>query len=235
MPRAPRLAATDIPFHVVQRGHNRDRCFFEEGDYAAYLVALRDAADAQAVILHAYALMTNHVHLLVTPRMPRSIARMLQSVGARYVRRVNRARDRRGTLWEGRYRACFVADDRHVLAACRYIDLNPVRAGMVRHPADYPWTSYRALAGSAQHAWLQPHPALSIIGRVPGVAYADWCDCGIADGELSRIREATRRQRPFGDVTFRYRFTRGSDGVRGTGRDAPRPGVLQELRAKACG
>ena len=198
MPRPLRLAVTDLPLHVVQRGHNRQRCFFDEGDYRAYLCALHEAADHYSVALHAYALMTNHVHLLVTPRVAHAVSRMLQCVGRRYVRRVNKAQDRRGTLWEGRFRACLVADDRHLLAACRYIDLNPVRAGMVAHPGDYAWSSYRALAGHADRGWLVPHPALAIIGAVPGPAYEAWCACGIAADELSGIREATQRQRRYG-------------------------------------
>jgi len=206
MPRAPRLAVTDLPLHVVQRGHNRARCFFEDDDYLAYPVALREAAFASSVVLHAYALMTNHVHLLVTPKVADGVARMLQSVGARYVRRVNRVQDRRGTLFEGRYRACLVATDRHLLAACRYIDLNPVRAGMVAHPDQYRWSSYRELSARAPCGWVVPHPALAIIGTVPGPAYATWCQCGIADSELSSIRKAAQRQRPFGDAEFQHRF-----------------------------
>lgn len=193
----------------MQRGHNRQRCFFDEHDYRAYLNALRDAADEHSVVLHAYALMTNHVHLLVTPRVAYGVSRMLQSVGARFVRHVNKTQDRRGTLWEGRYRACLVAEDRHLLAACRYIDLNPVRAGMVAHPDDYPWSSYRALAGRADAGWLVPHPALAIIGAVPGPAYEAWCACGIAGDELSSIREATQRQRPFGEVVMQRRLAFG--------------------------
>jgi len=199
MPRPPRSAVTDLPLHVVQRGHDRATCFFQPQDYRAYLTALGDAAAFCSVRIHAYALMTNHVHLLVTPLVPHAVSRMLQSVGARYVRHVNDRRERSGTLWEGRYRACLVADDRHVLAACRYIDLNPVRAGMVADPIDYPWSSYGALAGRRSDPMVSPHPTLEQIGRVPGSAYAAWCACGIADRELEAIREATRRQRRFGD------------------------------------
>jgi len=197
MPRAPRPAVTDLPLHVVQRGHNRQRCFFMERDYQVYLLTLREAAESSKVALHAYALMTNHVHLLVTPRMVHSVSRMMQAAGASYVRYVNKTQDRRGTLWEGRYRACVVGDDRHLLAACRYIDLNPVRAGIVRHPGEYRWSSYRALAGLAECGWLTPHPALAMIGAVPGAKYAAWCACGVPDDELSAIRDATRRQRAF--------------------------------------
>jgi putative transposase len=200
MPRAPRLAITDLPIHVVQRGHNRGRCFFTERDCGAYLDVLRDAAEVAAVAVHAYALMTNHVHLLVTPRVAHGVSRMLHAMGTRYVRYVNDAQGRRGTLWEGRHRQSPVETDGHLLAACRYIDLNPVRAGIVAHPADYPWSSYRTLAGRVRQPWLKPHPALAIIGAVPGPAYAAWCARGIADDELAAIRESTRRQRPFTDA-----------------------------------
>ncbi|MFO1414880.1 MAG: transposase [Burkholderiales bacterium] len=198
MPRPPRLAVTDLPLHVVQRGHNRERCFFAEGDYVTYLAILRDAAEACAVTVHAYALMTNHVHLLVTPRVPHAVSEMLKSVGVRYVRHVNGTQGRRGTLWEGRHHACLVATDGHLLRACRYIDLNPVRAGMVAHPGEYRWSSYRALSGHAGNGWLVPHPALAIIGPVPGPAYAAWCACGVADDELAAIREATQKQQAYG-------------------------------------
>jgi putative transposase len=109
---------------------------------------LGEACRHYGVLVHAYALMTNHVHLLMTPRIADGVSRVMQSVGARYVRYVNRSRERSGSLWEGRYRACLVACDRHLLAACRYIDLNPVRAGLAAHPADYGWSSYLALVGS---------------------------------------------------------------------------------------
>lgn len=213
MPRRPRLSVTELPLHVVQRGHDRADCFFIEHDYVAYLAALRDAASYNCVQVHAYALMTNHVHLLVTPFVPHAVSRTLQSVGARYVRYINDTHGRSGTLWEGRYRACLVADDRHVLAACRYIDLNPVRAGIVTDPRAYRWSSYGVLAGHRHDPWLVPHPTLMQLGSVPGDAYSAWCACAIADDELARLREATRRGRPFGDEAFRRRLEAGSPGA----------------------
>jgi putative transposase len=206
MPRRPRLPVTELPIHVVQRGHDRADCFFTERDYAAYLNALRDACVYCSVQVHAYVLMTNHVHLLVTPFVPNAVSRVLQSVGARYVRYINDTRGRSGTLWEGRYRACLVSDDRYVLAACRYIDLNPVRAGIVTDPPAYRWSSYGVLAGHRSDPWLVPHPTLLQLGKVPGTAYAAWCASAIADDELARIRDATRRERPFGDDAFRRRW-----------------------------
>lgn len=200
MPRPLRLPVTELPMHVVQRGHDRGTCFFRASDYRLYLSALQFAAAHYGVQVHAYALMTNHVHLLVTPLRPHAVSRMLQWVGGRYVRRVNDSRARRGTLWEGRHRACLVASDGHVLAACRYIDLNPVRAGIVGNPVDYAWSSYGALAGRRTERWLVPHPTLEQIGSIPGAAYTAWCERGIADSELGAIRDATRRQVQFAGV-----------------------------------
>ena len=192
--------------HVVQRGNDRCACFFSARDFAAYLSALRAASTHYGVRVHAYALMTNHVHLLVTPPAAEALSRMMQSLGARYVRRINDARERTGTLWEGRYKACLVEHDSHVLAACRYIDLNPVRAGMVSHPAAYRWSSYRALAGLEYDAWLVVHPVLAQLLNAPGNGYARWCAQGASGAEIAQLREATERELAFGTEQFKCRI-----------------------------
>ncbi|HSU43770.1 MAG TPA: transposase [Casimicrobiaceae bacterium] len=203
MSRRPRFLLTDLPLHVVQRGNDRRACFFEADDYAIYLEALAAACSRYRVLVHAYVLMTNHVHLLVTPLLVGAVSRVMQSVGARYVRHVNRSSSRSGTLWEGRYHACLVASDEHVLAACRYIDRNPVRAGLVPHVSDYRWSSYRALAGSRADALVTPHAVLDQLGTPRADAYARWCANDERDSDVRGLREATARELAFGSDAFK--------------------------------
>jgi putative transposase len=146
MARKPRIALAGYAQHVVQRGNNRQATFFAEADYRYYLDCLAEASAKYDCALHAYVLMTNHVHLLVTPNQTDGIARMMQSVGRRYVQYVNYCNKRSGTLWEGRYKASLVQSERYLLVCSRYIELNPVRAGMVTRPEAYRWSSYRANA-----------------------------------------------------------------------------------------
>jgi putative transposase len=207
MARRPRFALTGLPLHVVQRGNDRQRCFFVDGDYEVYLKALREAAIRHTVEVNAYVLMTNHVHLLVTAGADRGVSRFMQSIGACYVRYFNRRHQRTGTLWEGRYKACLVATDEHLLAACRYIDLNPVRAGIVQHPAAYRWSSYRALAARCDDRLVTPHAALSQLGPLGGSGYANWCSQAPRADEMERLRVATANQSAFGSEAFRIRVT----------------------------
>jgi putative transposase len=146
MARAGRYFLADQPLHVIQRGNNRAATFFAEADYRHYREWLAETAAEHGCVVHAYVLMTNHVHLLVTPAKPESLPRTMQSLGRRYVRHINAAYRRSGTLWEGRYRAAPIDSEAYFLACCRYIELNPVRAAMVAHPGEYPWSSYRAHA-----------------------------------------------------------------------------------------
>jgi putative transposase len=163
--RLGRYFLPDQPLHVIQRGNNRQAIFFAADDYARYRGWLIEAAAATGCAIHAYVLMTNHVHLLVTPARAESVPRMMQSLGRRYVRHVN-ARDRRtGTLWEGRYRAAPIDSEAHFLACCRYIELNPVRAGLAAHPRDYPWSSWRAHARGAADPLVADHPLYRALGR----------------------------------------------------------------------
>jgi putative transposase len=203
MSRRPRFPTTDLPLHVVQRGNDRGRCFFDDLDYRVYLRALARASSHYGVLVHAYALMTNHVHLLVTPMIAGGVSRMMQSVAARYVWHVNTTKSRTGTLWEGRYKACLVDRDQYVLAVCRYIDLNPVRAGLVRRPSDYPWSSYSALAGLRVEPLVTPHDALEQLGSPGSGAYAGWCARDDAERDLDPIREATGQELAFGSVGFK--------------------------------
>jgi len=137
MPRKPRMFIPGVPCHVIQRGNNRDVCFYCDDDYLFYLECLKSACKRYHVSVHAYILMTNHVHLLMQPEDEVGITRVMQSIGRRYVQYINRAYRRSGTLWEGRFKASIINAEEYLLACYRYIELNPVRANMVTHPANY--------------------------------------------------------------------------------------------------
>jgi len=157
MPRQPRYFIPSIPQHVIARGIDRQAVFFQEKDYTLYRRALRQAAISSRCQVHAYVLMTNHVHLLVTPEQKHSLPLMMQAMGRNYVQRLNARYQRTGTLWEGRYKASLVQTDRYLLACQRYIELNPVRAGMVESPGQYPYSSYAHHALGRDDPLLSPH------------------------------------------------------------------------------
>jgi putative transposase len=159
MPRHQRLDLADVAQHVIQRGNNRQPCFFREIDYVRYQQDLREAAVDAGVDIHAYVLMTNHVHLLVTGTKMGAVARMMQSLGRRYVRYVNDALGRTGTLWEGRFKSSLVDSERYLLACYRYIELNPVRAGMVADASSYQWSSLGSNGFGRADGVITPHPA----------------------------------------------------------------------------
>jgi putative transposase len=158
MPRRPRILLPDYPLHIVQRGINREPCFFADEDYQCYLHWLEEAARDCRCGIHAYVLMTNHVHLLLTPTTPGAPVRLMQSLGRRYVHYVNRHYRRTGSLWEGRYKSSVVQAESYLLACMRYIELNPVRAAMVADPGGYRWSSYRTNGLTLPDARLTPHP-----------------------------------------------------------------------------
>ena len=164
MPRKPRFTLPGIPQHVIQRGNNREPCFLAETDYRRYLDDLKTSADKFLCRIHAYVLMTNHVHLLVTPMREKGIGDMMQALGRRYVHYVNKTYRRTGTLWEGRYKASLVDSDAYLLTCMRYIELNPIRAEMVAHPGEYKWSSYGANAQGRPDPLLSPHPLYAALG-----------------------------------------------------------------------
>jgi len=173
MPRKPRMYLAGVPCHVVQRGNNRDACFFTDDDYRFYLDVLADACRRYRVDVHAYVLMTNHVHLLLTPRAVDGVSRVMQSLGRRYVQYVNRTYRRCGTLWESRYKASLVDADRYLMALYRYIELNPVAAGMQSHPGDYPWSSFRCNAWGRLNHLICPHSLfLGLLSKIYGSSEA---------------------------------------------------------------
>ena len=167
MARFGRCFLPGQPVHLIQRGNNRQPIFFAPEDYQRYHGWLADAGEANGCVVYAYVLMTNHVHLLAAPEREDSIPRALQSLGRRYVRYVNDTYQRTGTLWEGRYRAALIDSEHYFLSCCRYIELNPVRAGMVRHPSRYRRPSYAAHARGASHR------VVAHIRLYPGVGLSD--------------------------------------------------------------
>ena len=144
--------------HVILRGIDRTAIFFAEDDYRSFSVTLAALADSESVRVHAYVLMTNHVHLLMTPATDRGPAQLIKGLGQRYVQRINRTYRRTGTLFEGRFRSAVIESDGYLLACQRYIELNPVRARLAQTPEDYPWSSYRCNALGATDPVIAPHP-----------------------------------------------------------------------------
>jgi len=164
MARKQRFNMPGIPQHVIQRGNNREPCFYAEDDYRKYLECLQESAVKFECEIHACVLMTNHVHLLITPLTEYSIPQLMQSVGRKYVRYINATYRRTGTLWEGRYKASLVDTGEYFLTCMRYIELNPVRANMVTVPCEYEWSSYRANAYGKRDDCLTPHLSYKALG-----------------------------------------------------------------------
>jgi putative transposase len=167
MARLHRVCPVDIPQHVIQRGNNRQLCFASEQDFAAYAGWLKAYSRKFHVDIHAWILMTNHVHLLCTPRAAHGVSLMMQSLGRQYVRYFNFNYKRTGTLWEGRFKSCLVQEENYLLQLYRYIELNPVRAGMVEQPSDYIWSSYQINALGKASELCTPHPLYLALGREP--------------------------------------------------------------------
>jgi len=189
MPRKPRFNLPGVPQHIVQRGNNRARCFFAEQDYRQYLDDLAVAAQKYRCEIHAYVLMTNHAHLLVTPLEKCAISQMMQSLGRRYVYYINKQYDRSGTLWEGRYRSSLVDSEAYLLTCMRYIELNPVRANMAEHPAEYRWSSYRTNALGETNKLISPHPVYLAIDCDDLSRRQAYCELFSADTAQQSIRE----------------------------------------------
>jgi putative transposase len=194
MPRSARVVIPDVSLHVVQRGHDRADCFFDEADYLSYLVALGTYAARFACSIHAYCLMTNHVHLLLTPRDTSGCANLMKHLAQRHSKRINAKRGRTGTLWEGRYYSGLVATDEYAVACYRYIELNPVRAAMVANPATYRWSSYGANMLTDRQSLVRAHPSFIALGaedKARVAAYKSLCDEPLKQEMVDEIRRAT--------------------------------------------
>lgn len=205
MPRKPRPDLAGIPQHIVQRGNNRQACFYRDSDYLRYLTNLREAAARYGCRVHAYVLMTNHVHLLVTPDEVGAVGRMMQLLGRHYVGYINVQYRRTGTLWEGRYRSCLVDSERYLLTCYRYIELNPVRAGMVADAATYPWSSHRYHVEGRPDSVIAPHPAYQALGQTEverREAYRAIFSEPLDAKTLEAIRDYVQQQRALGSARF---------------------------------
>lgn len=206
MPRKPRFYVPGAPVHAVQRGHNRSAVFFDDLDYLEYLRCLKQAADSCGGAVHAYVLMTNHVHLLLTPERTDSVGRLFQSLGRHYVRYVNDTYQRYGGLWEGRYKCNVIESQAYLLSCMRYIELNPVRAGMVDHPAEYRWSSYASNALGVSNAVLTQHPEYVTLGRLSGhrqSVYRGLFGAESDPDELALLRRALQTGTPLGNEKFK--------------------------------
>ena len=164
MPREPRFYLPGIPVHIVQRGHSRDPIFFEAQDHATYAHWRKEAARRYQIAVHAFALMTNHVHLLVTPKGNAETSLFMQYIGRRYVPYINHKYRKSGSIWEGRYKASLVQAEEYFLTVMRYIELNPVRAGMVAAPGHYRWSSFCHNTGIKKISFINPHPTYLALG-----------------------------------------------------------------------
>ncbi|WP_448875113.1 transposase [Desulfobulbus propionicus] len=211
MPRRPRLILPGVPLHIIQRGNNRQPCFHADGDYRFYLEWLREYSLMSGCAIHAYVLMTNHVHLLLTPQEATGAAMLMKRLGQRYVQYVNRVYHRSGTLWEGKFRSCLTQEDHYLLACQRYIELNPVRAGMVRSPEEYRWSSFRANGWGEPDPLLSPHPVYEALASDPTRRQHNYlCELfrhELGPGLIDHIRKATNGNFSLGTSQFTEELT----------------------------
>jgi putative transposase len=196
MARLVRVDAAGYPHHIIQRGNNRQAVFVDAVDHQRYLALLQESASAHAVAVHAYVLMTNHVHLLVTPESRGGVSRFMQALGRRYVRWFNDRHARTGTLWEGRFRSTVIEADRYFLACMRYIELNPVRAGVSGTPDEYRWSSSAHHSGKRLEPVISDHALFWALGNTPferQSAYRLLVEEPLSQETLSELRQATNR------------------------------------------
>jgi putative transposase len=207
MARLPRFVIPDHPQHVIVRGNNREPIFIADDDYHFYLEKLKLACEKHECALHAYVLMTNHVHLLITPHSEEGLSKVMQMIGRYYVQYFNHSYQRTGTLWEGRYKATLIDSEHYLLTCYRYIELNPVRANaMAEHPADYPWSSYRFNALGQENELITPHEEYLKLGRSDEQrqqAYQSLFDNHVSEATLDEIRQATNKAWVLGSDYFK--------------------------------
>jgi putative transposase len=205
MARLPRLTLPGYPHHIIQRGNNRQAIFTTTADYQALLSLIDVHAKKFGVDVHAYVLMSNHFHLLATPQTDTGLPQMMQAVGRSYVRYFNDLQGRTGTLWEGRYRSTLIQTDRYLLACMAYIDLNPVRAGLVTEAVDYPWSSHGLYVGVRQDKLISPHSLYWGLANTPfgrEAAYADLVRAGISADQQAALTRSTLAGWALGEDDF---------------------------------
>ena len=225
MARLPRLTAPGLPHHLIQRGNNRQSVFIDEADCVSYLREFAELANGHGLAIHAYVLMPNHVHLLVTPAQRETLPKVMQALGRRYVRRFNDRHRRTGTLWEGRYRSTLIETDRYLLACMRYIEMNPVRAGLVNEAGHYRWSSHAHHVGLRLDHLITEHAVYWALGNTPferQVAYRRLFERGQDAAEVEAIRYATHRGWALGQPAFVEGVSQ-SIGRRAAPRHAGRP------------
>ena len=206
MPRRPRLILPGVPMHIIQRGNNRQACFAAEQDYLFYLDWLKDYAEKSSCRIHAYVLMTNHVHILLTSDNKEGVGLLMKRLGQRYVQYFNRCYRRSGTLWEGRFKSCLIQEEEYLLSCQRYIELNPVRAGMVDHPSRYRWSSYRRNAyGETGANIVKPHDLYLGLGKSEEIrqrAYQDLFKHELDSEFVINLRKSTNGNFVLGNNQF---------------------------------
>lgn len=203
--RRPRIMVPNVPVHVIQRGNNRQACFFQTADYAVYLSKLKEVAEKFEVDIHCFVLMTNHVHLLLQASDCDGISQVMQSLGRYYVRYINTTYQRSGTLWEGRFKSSLVNSEEYLLNVYQYIELNPVRANIVAHPKDYPWSSYHANGGNKEIELLTPHSLYLSLGKDSATrkqAYNLMLSKQLSDDVVDSIRTSVNKSRVLGNDKF---------------------------------
>lgn len=225
MPRRPRVILPNVPQHIIQRGNNRQACFYADDDYQIYLQWLKEYADKTECNIHAYVLMTNHVHLLVSTEKTEAVGAMMKALGQRYVQYINKTYKRTGTLWEGRYKSCPTQAETYLLACQHYMELNPVRANMVNHPAEYKWSSYAANAQGADSEIIKIHSLYEALGMDAAsrqAAYRELFRYQLDNGLVDEIRKATNGNYALGNDLFKLQ-TADALGRRVTAGRAGRP------------
>jgi putative transposase len=209
MPRLPRIRVPGITFHIVQRGNDRSRTFFVNDDYRAYLYLLSLMSQRYETEVHAYVLMTNHVHLLMTTKLADGVSRTMQQVAAGYSRRINERLKRTGTLWEGRFKSSPIDSEYYCLACYRYIEMNPVRAGMVRSPGEYRWSSYRENVGQRALSIVNPHPCYLALGESQAARQRNYGDIfleRVPKPTVTEFRRGAVKGLPVGGDAFKSRI-----------------------------
>ena len=200
------MVLPNYPHHIIQRGHNRQIVFASAEDYLYYLENLKEWKKKTGCKVYAYCLMTNHVHLIVDPgNKIENLALLMKRISGRQTRYVNKIEDRSGTLWEGRYKSSPIKQDEYLLACCRYVELNPVRAGIVDTPENYKWSSYKYKIGIEKIDWLDFDPCYKNLGATDKESekrYKEFIKESIPEGEWEMIRQAVQR----GQLTGSNRF-----------------------------
>lgn len=225
MPRMSRLVLPGVPLHITQRGINKGAIFLDEEDRHYFRRLMREAFERHGIALHAFVLMDNHVHLLLTAQTPSDLSGAMNLLGQCHVQAFNLKHRRCGALWQGRFKSCLVQSEQYLLNVMRYIELNPVRAAMTRRPEDHRWSSVHTHLARASDPLVTPHPLYLALGKNPterAAHYRAWLDAGIASDELSRLRTYARQERALGDERFQ-RMVQITLGRPATARPRGRP------------